>query len=174
ARPRPAPAPSNVERALAPVPSPPEVSVVARASERSEVGEARPPVAISGLGAFAELAYRHLRSGDHGQARRIFESLTVLNAGETYYWLGLGVAAERSGDLATSERALRRAGQLDPRHPVPYVGLAEVALARGRPRDAHIYLTRALQRAQGSGHTELSQEVQARLRLLTKFERSVS
>lgn len=141
-----------------------------------EASQTRAPVLASrrpeGIGAFAELAFRHLRLGDVEQAFSIFESLTVLDPTEPYYWLGLGVAAERRDDHAAAERGYRRAAELDPRDPVPHVGLAELSLARGQPRPAHAYLTRALERARASRDgTELAEEVEARLRLLARAER---
>lgn len=106
-------------------------------------------------------------------ARRIFESLTVMDPHEPYYWLGFGVAAERCGDLESAERALHRAGRMDSSHPVPWVGLAEISLARGRRQEAREYLTRALERARDPRHAGLTEEIEARLRLLANAGRKV-
>ena len=86
------------------------------------------------------LAYREL--GDYGNARESFQQAVNLNANDAEAWLGLGIMAQKSGDLSTAIRAYSNALKLKSLDWV-YVLLARALDDSGRKEEARAAMQKA-------------------------------
>jgi Flp pilus assembly protein TadD len=90
-----------------------------------------------------DLALAHLRAGDPAQALRIGLAAQQRDAANTTTLLIVGSAKAQSGDPAGAEAAYRRAAELRPSAPEPWVNLAELYAQLGRAQDAQAAQQRA-------------------------------
>jgi tetratricopeptide (TPR) repeat protein len=65
--------------------------------------------------------------------------------------LAIGIAAMMADDLTQAEAAFRRAQELIPEEPAPYVNLGQIFIKTSRPRDAEIWIMAGLE-AQANHH----------------------
>ncbi len=65
--------------------------------------------------------------------------------------LAMGVAAMMAEDLTEAESAFRRAQELIPEEPAPYVNLGQIFIRTSRPRDAEIWIMAGIE-AQANHH----------------------
>jgi len=86
------------------------------------------------------LAYRQL--GDYGDARESFQQAVNLNANDGEAWLGLGITAQRSGDLSVAIQAYSNALKIESLDWV-YVLLARALDESGRKEGARAAMQKA-------------------------------
>lgn len=105
--------------------------------------------------AYSNLGYVYNYAGDEAEARDSFQHAVDLDPDTEQAWIGLGVLAQKSGDLATAIQLYTRANHLRPT-PLGYLLLARALHHSGRSQEAEA----ALQVARNhSSHFAATQEV---------------
>jgi tetratricopeptide (TPR) repeat protein len=82
------------------------------------------------------LGYHALRDGEHGRARRYFETALALDEDLAWAHNNLAVTLRRAGDADAAEAAFRRAIDIDPRYAPARANLARLLARQGREREA--------------------------------------
>jgi Flp pilus assembly protein TadD len=91
---------------------------------------------------YSNLGYVYLYSGDDASARGAFEQALQLAPDTEQAWIGLGVLAQRSGDLSAAMQQYSHANQIRPSG-LGYLLLARVLHKSGRDQEAEAMLQTA-------------------------------
>jgi len=92
--------------------------------------------------AFGNLGSIYRNAGDFPQARQSYESALSLLPGNKYAWIGLGLIAQKQGDMSHASEYYSQAVKVEPAGP-EYLLLAQALSKAGRRQEAQAALDQA-------------------------------
>lgn len=127
-------------------------------------------VSKESLPALYAIALEFYRNGKYGEAKDIFQLLTISDADDRKHWMGLASCYKMLKEYAEAIECFSMAALLDPHEPMAHWHAADSYFASGKQTEAMVALESAIEAAKK--HSTLQSLVDQLLVVQERWERS--